>query len=344
MVFTLFFVDAVLTKGTSFDIDAIIIQNIHDEFKFSDVHLQDVLHLEEGPRLDFTADALTILRPEFDFDVDAFLKSIDNEFDFDVDANVQIMPSENFEADALLQEEFSTSFEADAILIERKTFDYELDSVLVRRLQLDFPVDGITLGSLDNEFEVDAQLIVLDRETDFEADGNIQLVPRTRPIVDAYILDTFDDDSLVDGRVILRPNNDFEVDGNLQKPGFQPFNVDAFVLDSFGLFTMVDAVLVLPTGDIDICTIHFCTPTQPVEFFTVDAILPTRIEHTFNLDAFLREDIVGHNFQVDALLSNRFEHEFTVDANIIKPSQFNACPSLMRETLNCVSVIRRRGV
>lgn len=345
MALLLFFTDAILTPF--FDVseslvDAILRQVIHNEFKFSDVHLQDVLHLEEGPRLDFTVDGQTILRPDNDFDVDAFLNSLDNEFDFDVDANIQIMPSENFEADALLQETFTDDFDVDAILVNREVDEYDLDAVVVRRPLNEFLVDPITIGELDLDFTVNAHVAVVDIEHDFLVDGIPELVPRTRPIVDAYILDTFVDESLVDARLILRPNNDFSVDANLQKDGFLPFNVDAFLLDVFGLFTFVDAQLVLPTGDIDVCTVHFCTPEQPALFFTVDAIIVQPTPFEFSVDAHI-EDIQGLNFQVDAFLAQRFVDEFTVDASIIKPSQFNACPSLIRESLNCISVIRRRG-
>ncbi len=346
MALLLFFADAIILPFSDvdeFDVDAIIVQNIHDEFKFSDVHLQDVLHLEEGPRLDFTVDAQTFLQPIDESLVDAFLKALDTDFDWTADANIQIMPSENFEADALLQETFTDEFDTDAIIVERVPFDYDLDAVVVRRLLNEFLVDPITIGELDLDFTVNAHIAVIDIEHEFEVDGIPEFVPRTRPIVDAYIQDTFDDESLVDARIVLRPLNESAVDANLQKDGFHPFNVDAYLLDVFGLFTFVDAILELPQGDIDICTVHFCTPLQPAEFFTADAIIIESTPFEFTVDAHI-EDIQGLNFQVDALLTNVVEHKFTVDANLIKPSQFNACPSLIRDSLNCVSIVRRRGV
>ncbi|TFG99262.1 MAG: hypothetical protein E4H14_20360 [Candidatus Thorarchaeota archaeon] len=343
MVFTLWFVDAILFKGTDFTADAIIIQNIHDEFKFSDVHLQDVLHLEEGPRLDWTNDAQLILRPNFVYTVDAFVQQQNNDSQFTVDANAQIMPSQNYTVDAFLQKEFDTSITTDAIVVDRETDDSLIDASLVRRLDNTFTIDPITIGTLESEPIIDAFLSVENIETTFLVDSIPEIIPEVRPRVDALLRETFTDAIIVDAVVILRPTPATKVDAILQKPGFQPFNVDAFLLDAFGEFTQVDAQLVLPNGNIDICTVHLCTPTQPVVFYTVDAIVIEPVAFTWTVDAHIESGAGTDNFTLDALLSTIFGTTFTLDVNLIVLSQFNACPSIGRDNLNCVSVIRRRG-
>jgi hypothetical protein len=253
------------------------------------------------------------------------------------------MPSQNYSVDALIEDVFEDTFDTDAILIVRKTQDDDVDAVVVRRLLETFTIDPITIGTLENEPLVDGLLSEEDKETTFLIDGVPQLVPESRPRVDAFLQDTFDLDYLVDARVILQPNQNFTLDASLQKAGFQPFNVDAFLLDVFGQLTQVDAILELPQGDIDVCTIHFCTPTQPVLFYSVDAIVIESTPFEFTVDAHIEKVGFFHNFSLDALLVTGRETTFTLDASLILPSQFNACPSITRQSLNCVSVIRRRG-
>ncbi len=342
MVFILWFADAILFKATNILIDAVIVQNIHDEFKFSDVHLQDVLHLEEGPRLDFTADAILNNRFNNNYTLDGFLQQDANLLPFTIDANAQIMPSKNYSVDAFLQKTDTTTSLVDAVIVDRFLDEPIVDAVVVRRPLNTFLIDPITIGTLENTPLVDAQLQVNDRETTFLVDGVPEIIPEVRPRVDAYIQDTFEVAYLVDGRVILRPNNDFTIDASVQKDGFKPFNVDAFLLDVFDLVASVDAILELPQGDIDVCTIHFCTPTQPAVFFGVDAVIIEPVAFQWTIDAHI-EDLFATSFGLDALLVTQFDHVFTLDASLILPSQFNACPSLTRQTLNCTSVIRRRG-
>ena len=343
MVFTLWFADAILFKGTDFAVDAIIIQNIHDEFKFSDVHLQDVLHLEEGPRLDWTNDAILNNRFNNDSLVDAYLRQLDIELQFTVDANAQIMPSQNYSVDAFLQKEFSIAITVDAILIFRQTDASDVDARLVRRPLNTFTIDPITIGTLENEPLVDAFLSVENIETTFLVDSVPEVIPEIRPRVDAYLQETFEDASLVDGRVILRPNNNFTIDASVQKDGFKPFNIDAFLLDTIDNVITVDAILELPQGDIDICTIHFCTPTQPAVFWTIDTIIILPVPFGFTVDAHIESGAGTNSFTLDANLAKRFVHTFTLDASIVKLSQFNACPSIGSDNLNCVSIIWRRG-
>lgn len=343
MVITLWFADAILFKGTMFTVDTIIIQNIHDEFKFSDVHLQDVLHLEEGPRLDFTVDA--ILKPppiDEDFIVDAqVLQTTD--LNFQVDANAQIMPSQNYEVDALIKLETDNDFTVDAVIVDRPSLFYTLDSILSSRLVTEFTVDPITLGTLDREFDVDSFLQELNKTFGFTCDA---IIDRRAPfLIDSFLLaegQTFG--YTVDAVVVARLPLAYTVDASLQKDGFRPFNVDAIVkaFDQELDYT-ADAQVVELVGDIDVCTVHFCTDTQPVVFFTVDALMPKRKETEFTVDANI--DVATQlNYTVDAFLTKPILFGWTVDANLSIFAQTNACPSQIRESLNCVSIIRRRGL
>lgn len=343
MALTLWFADAILFKGVEFTIDANVVQNIHDEFKFSDVHLQDVLHLEEGPRLDFTVDANAILRPTFDYTLDALLEEQDKLETFSIDANAQIMPSQNYEIDAYLQKGFSTTFDLDAVLIVRNDDDSILDARLVRRPSETFTIDPITIGTLETEPIIDGLISFENIPTSFLVDGIPQFVPEARSRVDAYLQETFELATLVDARVILQPDLNFTIDASIQKDGFKPFNVDAFLLDTFGSLPTVDAQVVLSSGNIDVCTVHLCTPTQPVEFFTADAIVIESTPFEWTIDAHIEKPGFSTSFTLDANLAKRFIDEFTLDASLVILSQFNACPSITRQSLNCVSVIRRRG-
>lgn len=342
MALLLWSVDTILFKGLNFTVDAVIIQNIHDEFKFSDVHLQDVLHLEEGPRLDFTADALLLRRPTPPTFIDAFLQEDDKEFDFTVDANAQIMPSQNYEVDAFIEQETDNDFSVDAVVVDRLNLLWDVDSIFSSRLLLEFTVDPITLGTLEQEYLLDSLLQEDDKTFDFIVDG---IVDRRAPYrVDAFIRALDQElDFTVDSIIIVRKTFAFTIDADLQKPGFEPFNIDAFVELEKETDFSIDGQIIELTGEIDVCTVHFCTPTQPALFFTLDAVTVSKVDLQWNLDAHIEAQGFFDNFQVDGLLSQRHLSDFTVDASLVVLSQLNACPSLTRQSLNCVSIIRRRG-
>ncbi len=343
MALTLYFVDAIVFKATNFDVDAVLVQNVFNNFKFSDVHLQDVLHLEEGPRLDFTVDAHTISRPDNNYDVDGLLQEDGKTLDFSVDANAQIMPSENYSVDAFLQQETDLDFTADAIIVDRNSLFWDADTIISSRLPLEFTIDPITIGSLDREFDVDSYLQELDKITDFTIDSILDI--RIAMRVDGFVIALNQEVTpAVDAILILRKDLDFQVDGTLQKDGFLPFNLDSFILKETDDDSLVDAQVVDAVGDIDVCTVHFCTPKQPAVFFTVDAITPNSVLFQWNVDANIEGQGTGIlPFTVDAFVTLGIPLDFTVDANLVRLSQFNACPSLIRQTLNCVSLIRRRG-
>jgi len=342
MALTLWFVDAILFKATNFAVDAITVQSIHDEFKFSDVHLQDVLHLDPGPFTEFLVDAQAILRPDNNFLLDGLLNKTDKEFAFQVDANAQIMPSQNYSVDAFIEQETDLGFAVDGIVVSRPNLFWIADTIISSRLLNQFTIDPITLGTLDLEYEIDSFLQELNKETTFTCDSSADR--RTVPIVDAFIIALNQEVGIaVDAIVINRKLLTFQVDASVQKDGFKPFNIDAFILKETDDDSTVDAQVVTAIGEIDICTVHFCTSTQPALFFTLDAITPFTFTHEFNLDSHLEAQGTFVNYSVDALLTFQRDHNFTLDVFIIKPSQFNACPSIIRQSLNCQSVIRRRG-